>query len=259
MRSVAVVLVLVLIACGEAAGSSTIATRARGTVIAILDGDSLRIDLADGSDEVRLAGINAPEAGECWADEARAALDGLVGQRVTVLGDRRDQYGRRLATVVADAVDVNHEMVRLGHAIVLSGDDSLIAAEDAAAADELGLWSPSACGPAAATGLDIREIVFDPPGPDDADLGEEYVVLVNDGPLADLTGWVLRDESSVHRFRFPDGFRLGPGGSVVVRTGCGNDSPTELHWCAGGPVWNNDGDMALVLDRSGNVVARLRY
>jgi len=257
---VPIALVLALTACGGTTGPSTTAGGETGTVIAVVDGDSLRIALADGTTEVRLTGINAPEVGECWADESRSALDQLVGPRATIHGEGRDQYGRRLATVVVDGMDVNLEMVRLGHAVALSdGGDTLISAEDSAATQRRGLWSATACGPAVDSGLAVVQIVADPPGPDDADLAGEYVVLANDGPTADLTGWVLRDESSVHRFRFPDGFRLGAGESVVVRTGCGNDSPTELHWCAGGPVWNNGGDMALLLDESGNVAVRVRY
>jgi hypothetical protein len=37
-------------------------------------------------------------------------------------------------------------------------------------------------------------------------------------------------------------------------------SSADLAWDPGGsPVWNNDGDMALLLDRDGRVVDRWRY
>ena len=36
-------------------------------------------------------------------------------------------------------------------------------------------------------------------------------------------------------------------------------APTEVFWCSDGPVWNNGGDTALLLDPAGNVAGRLRY
>jgi hypothetical protein len=69
---------------------------------------------------------------------------------------------------------------------------------------------------------------------------------------------VLRDESSVHRYLFPDGFTLGPGARVTVRSGWGDDDGDTLHWGAGS-VWSNDGDTVLLLDAAGNVVDRRRY
>ncbi len=68
-----------------------------------------------------------------------------------------------------------------------------------------------------------------------------------------------RDESSQNRYRFPHGFLVGAGETVAVHTGCGDDGPADLYWCAGNPVWNNGGDTALLLDPAGNVAARLRY
>jgi hypothetical protein len=70
---------------------------------------------------------------------------------------------------------------------------------------------------------------------------------------------MLRDESSEHRYRFPRGTRLRPGEQVTVHTGCGDDGAGDLYWCKNGPVWNNGGDTALLLDPAGNVGGRLRY
>ena len=262
MARTALVVIAVIAACGGRPATPPPATGGEaGTVVAVVDGDSLRIDFdGRGPAELRLAGINAPEAGECWADESRAALERIAGERVSVHGDERDRFGRRLGTVFAGSIDVNLEMIRQGHAIALTeGGESAIAAEEVAVAARSGLWSPVACGPGTRIDVTVSEIVFDPPGPDAEDLDREYVVVTNQGPAADLTGWTLRDESSAHRFRFPDGFRLEAGATVVVRTGCGDDTPEELHWCADGPIWNNAGDMALLLDPAGTVVDRRRY
>jgi len=262
----------VVAACGGSGASpgtsspparpATTAVGTTGFVVAVIDGDSLEIDLGAGAEHIRLAGINAPEAGECWADEARDALAGFAGGAVTVAVEGRDQFGRLLGRVFAGPTEVDIEMVRSGHAIALSGGpeaDRLIAAEEEAVAASSGLWSATACGPAGAGDLDLREVVSDAPGPDDQNPDGEYIVIGNAGTTADLTGWSLRDESSTHRYAFPRGFELDAGETVIIRSGCGDDTPTELHWCADGPVWNNGGDMALLLDPAGNVAARLRY
>lgn len=232
-------------------------------VVAIVDGDSLRVDLGPVTEEVRLIGINAPEVGDCWADEATSALADLIqGSEVMLAGDERDRFGRLLGRVLTGSTEVDVEMVRSGNAIALSdGPDAarLITAEQEAVSASRGMWSPTACGPTGTEELVLLEVVFDPPGPDGNDLNGEYVVVGNQGGDAELTGWSLRDESSVHRFAFPDGFRLGSGETVAIRSGCGDDAPGELHWCSDDPVWNNGGDMALLLDPSGNVAARFRY
>lgn len=267
---------LIVVACGgegESSSTTTLPTTpttsttsapegAVGFVVAVVDGDSLQIDIGPTIEEVRLIGINAPEAGECWADESANALVDLVQGTVTVAGEERDQFGRLLGRVFAGSTEIDLEMVLSGNAIALSESPDairLIAAEEEAVSASRGMWSATACGPSGTGSLVLQDIVFDAPGPDGENPNGEYVVVSNAGADADLTGWVLRDESSIHRFAFPDGFGLEPGETVVIRSGCGDDAPGELHWCADGPVWNNGGDMALLLDPAGNVAARLRY
>jgi hypothetical protein len=64
----------------------------------------------------------------------------------------------------------------------------------------------------------------------------------------DLTGWTLRDRAGhVYRFRY---IRLGPGHSVTVHTGKGDNRSGQRYWGQGYYVWNNDGDRATL--RSGS-------
>jgi hypothetical protein len=74
-----------------------------------------------------------------------------------------------------------------------------------------------------------------------------------------LVGGVLKDETASHRFNFPSGFTLDGGAEVRVFTGCGTDSGTELFWCNGRAVWNNDGDTAFLLDANGNIADEYSY
>ncbi|MEX0826848.1 MAG: lamin tail domain-containing protein [Acidimicrobiia bacterium] len=229
-------------------------------VAAVLDGDSVRVVVDGATTEVRLLGINAPEVDECWADEARTALQNLLEDEITLVEDGADQFGRTLAHLHSGGRHINLALVEAGAAIALATEHpDFAAAEQAAFEDRLGLWSPTACGPAATLEVHISEVSFDAPGPDDENQNGEFAVVSNEGPEADLGGWWIRDESSTHRFRFPDGFVLGTGDRVIIRSGCGQDGSGELYWCANGPVWNNDGDMAMLLDAYGNVDDRWRY
>jgi endonuclease YncB( thermonuclease family) len=232
-----------------------------GAIVDVVrDGDSIAVIVDGRSDEVRIVGINAPGSDECFGDEARALLTAMAGDEVVLVEQGRDQYGRILATTYSGADDLGLAMIEAGGALAESVDHPLLArylaAEQTAFSSRVGMWAPDACGPATGAVVRIEQVVADPPGRDETNLDGESVTITADAPT-DLGGWVLRDESTVHRYTFPAGFVLQ--GSVSVLVGCGDDSPTVLHWCADGPVWNNDGDTALLQDTHGDVVARFRY
>lgn len=224
--------------------------------VEVIDGDSLDTD--DG--EIRLDGLNAPEADECHGRQAGDALAALAAGEVAIEATGIDQFGRTLARVWSDGSSVNERLVADGHAIATSGDDDwtrrMIELETAARQAGRGLWASDACGEAPVPDLRIEFTEPDPPGPDDPD--EEAVTIHNDGREdADISRFVLRDESSVNRLRFPHGTVILPGAALRVSTGC---APIDgIAWCARGPVWNNDGDSALLLSPSGTVVAHARY
>jgi micrococcal nuclease len=245
------------------------AQRSSVDVVDVIDGDTFVADVDGEQVQVRLIGIDTPEAGECWADEATNMLRGLLGQRVELAIDQsdRDQYGRLLRYVDAAGTDVNAEMVRLGGAIArpyppdTSREQDLEAAQRAARQAEAGLWNPAACGPEESSQITITEISADPAGEDALDLNGEYVDLSNRGDApVDLGGWIVRDESASHRFTIPEGFVLDAGATVRLHTGCGTSSSSALFWCMQtSTVWNNDGDTVFVQDTSGNIVASRSY
>jgi micrococcal nuclease len=236
------------------------------TVRSVADGDSFTVVLVGGREaEVRMIGVNAPEFGECVSVEARRTLTALVGtgqiQLVRDVTDR-DRFDRMLRYVVVNGVDVNVEMARRGLALAggfepdVARQPDIDAAQRSARAAGLGLWNPNACGPAASTAVQIVEVEEDPPGRDSDDLNGEYVVIRNSGtaPVA-MTGWKLRDTTTQNRFWFPEGFTLGPGANVTVRVGSGQDGSDVLYWGRRSTVWDNDGDIAFLLDPRGNAVS----
>jgi endonuclease YncB( thermonuclease family) len=221
-------------------------------VTSVIDGDSFRTE--DG--ENRLIGVNAPERDECFGSESREWLTRLVeGRTVEIVGNSTDQFGRQLVEVRIAGISVNLEAVTTGHAFALSDFADNLAAEQPAMEEGRGLWGRDICG---ASGdkpeLTIDEIDFNPPGEDESEL----VVIGNPSfERVDLGGFVLRDESSINRFRFPDR-SLEPGTTVAVTTACPEEGDV-LGWCSDQPVWNNDGDAVILLDHFGRVVAFRRY
>ncbi len=109
------------------------------------------------------------------------------------------------------------------------------------------------------TRVEISDVHADAAGDDAENLADEYVVVTNRGSEpADLSGWVLTDESGA-RYTFPSATVLAPGDSLTVRTGDGVDTATDRYWGAGRPVWNNDGDTVTLLRPDGEVVAEVSY
>ena len=231
-------------------------------VTSVADGDSFRAESSAGEIEVRLLGMNSPELDECHGQPAREALVDLIDSRTIGLATEPelDQFDRVLARAVVDGIYVNLQMVSDGHSLAVSdgGNDRgmFLEAEEEARISEIGIWATNICGAVGPrASLEITGIDFDPPGADD----NESVTIINSGVDAiDLAGFVLRDESSVNRFDFPD-ITLAPGGELVVVRGCGDGEESTLAWCTDQPVWNNEGDTALLLDEVGRIVDIRRY
>jgi len=140
---------LVLAACGDGAALDRLAPGEHGRVAAVRSGDAL---VLDSGLVVRLAGLEVPRAGDAGADEARAALAGLVQGREVQLaygGARRDAYGRALAQVRLTGGDwVEGAMLRAGEARVRTWADNralarpMLDAEARARIAHAGLWRP---------------------------------------------------------------------------------------------------------------------
>jgi micrococcal nuclease len=153
---VALLLLSLLALAGCAEGGATAGAPGAGTDAAVVarvgDGDTLELE---GGDRVRLLQIDAPELGEgeCYAEEALRELATLAppGARVAIEADTTlddvDRYGRLLRYVIADAGNVNVELVRRGAATPYFrqgergryADDLLAAAGEARVAGR-GMW-----------------------------------------------------------------------------------------------------------------------
>lgn len=84
---------------------------------------------------------------------------------------------------------------------------------------------------------------------------DERVEITNAGMASqDFTFWTLVDEEN-NTYSFPEGFVLLPGASVLVHTGQGNDTESDLYWGRDDLVWD-DGEAATLFDASGEIAAR---
>ncbi len=168
-----IVVLLLVLAGGAGAGSSGVlggsdgdsgAPRAaagaprEGSVVKVVDGDTIHVVVGGRREKVRYIGVDTPETKhptkgvQCYGKKASEFNERLVGgERVRLVRDveERDRYGRLLAYVyrVRDGLFVNAELARLGYAQPLTiAPDVRYAARFAALAREAreagrGLWA----------------------------------------------------------------------------------------------------------------------
>lgn len=119
MRFVRPGLALVSMALAAAAIDARPAAEIHALVTYVTDGDSLWVQPAapTAAIEVRLVDIDAPEICQEWGVQSRNALKAIVqGRSVTLQPVAHDHYGRTLARVIVDGVNVNERLVQEGHA-----------------------------------------------------------------------------------------------------------------------------------------------
>jgi len=248
----------------------------RGTVDGVIDGDTLQAVVDGQRVEVRLIGVDAPDAEDCFGAEARTALTGLVAGQTVVLGAGEsdvDASGRALRYVIVEStprVLVNAELVSQGAAIPLhSGhpqESDFLARGDRAYASGNGLWGTFVCGHSDdgvspdRPQLRISEIGLAPRSAGEFDLTNEWIEIVNQSyTVVDIGGWLVRNETGDRYLALPTGTAIAAGGSLQIVTGCGNDSGEVLHWCSETSVWSASSNTVLLRDQRGNVVDRKPY
>jgi micrococcal nuclease len=123
-----------------------------GKVTRVIDGDTLVARISRRNERVRLIGIDTPEIGACFSEEAKRAAQKLAqGRRVRLLGDRsqarRDRFNRLLAYVqLPKRLDLGRELLLGGYGSVYVFDkpfgrlQSYQAAEAKARDAALGIW-----------------------------------------------------------------------------------------------------------------------
>ena len=127
-----------------------------GAVTKVVDGDTIRVGLSDGDWSVRLIGINTPEVGQYYFEEARDKMEELVSGKAVLLQkdvSETDRYGRLLRYVYIGDLFVNAEMVKQGYAQAATYPpdvkyaDLFVSLEREARESGVGLWAQASPSP----------------------------------------------------------------------------------------------------------------
>jgi len=228
----------------------------------IVDGDSVELTIEGVDVEFRLEGYNAPElytdnadgadSQTCNGLAARSALDGLVAsaESIEVIERGTDRFGRTLGDLLIDGESVVDRLVVDGLGLATGDDEDRRGRMVEAASAGVGVWGDG-CGLSATDDLRIGGIQVDAPGNDRSNLAEEYVEVVNtgSGPI-ELAGWVLRDDTTGHRFPLPG--TLAAGERLTVITGAGPSDQVGVHHLDESfAVWSNDWETVILVDPDG--------
>lgn len=100
----------------------------------------------------------------------------------------------------------------------------------------------------------IVNVQFEAPGSEKGSLNGEWVEL--EGYGLDMSGYTLHDKGKKHIYKFPKGFEIH--GKIRVFTGKGKDTSTKLFWNNPRPIWNDEDDVASLLDQKGRIVSKVR-
>ena len=155
LRNLVVIGLSLLVSCSSGA---TTENEVLITVLKVIDGDTVDIDIKGNTERVRLIGVNTPETKhptkpiECFGPEASAYLTQLLPKGTTVRIERdveaRDRYGRMLLYLYLGSNDlfINLDLVARGYGTPMSiepntfhRNDFVRAAAQAEAAN-VGLW-----------------------------------------------------------------------------------------------------------------------
>jgi len=129
----------------------------RAEVTRIVDGDTIEVSIASSLDRIRLIGIDTPEYGRCFAEEATSRQAALTQDQEVLLEadasqDDRDKYGRLLRYIwLPDGHMVNAILVAEGYAYEYTYNEpyryveEFMQLEHGAHLADLGLWASTTC------------------------------------------------------------------------------------------------------------------
>ena len=233
----------------------------------VVDGDTV---ILENGKRVRLLGINSPEKGQKFYEEAKTRLKKLVEGKKVILKedfDDEDKYGRWLRYVYIGGELVNAKLVREGYATPYMLQNIKYKTEIQNAWHDCLDENLRICGNEKKcdnTCIGISYINWDADGNDCKNLNGEYVVFKNFCNIScNLTKWKILD-SDGNYFLFPE-FELKPYSKLTIYTGDGKNTKNKLYWNNSGKgcnaVWNNDcdGDIVYLVNSLGEQVFEYKY
>jgi len=213
----------------------------------IIDGDTIVVS-AIGS--VRMLGINTPERGEEYYEEAKIFLENLILNQTVRLEfgrDKTDKYKRTLAYVFLGNKNINKQLVENGFANIYfpSGKDThyneFLKSWEKCIEKKINLceFSKDTC----AKYVNFREL----------NVKTQELILGNNCNFnCNLTNWKIKNEGRKN-FIFGD-FVLGNLKEVSIKIGDGINSSEILYWDKGNYVWTEISDSVFLRDDKNKLV-----
>jgi len=248
--------------------------RKRVLVSKILDGDTVETNLGE---KIRYLGINTPEKGQPFANEATKLNQDLVlGKEIYLEFDiqTKDRYGRTLAYVYASGIFINLEMVKKGLGVSetiqpnIKYQDEIVNAQKEARDKCFGIWkglcSQEENGVLGKKDICVKIISINAnaPGDDNKNKNGEWIEIKNSCQnQISMDDWLLKDSSASNNYTFKS-FVLDGGKIIMLYSGCGNDQTDKLYWeCPERKyaIWNNSGDHAFLYNEKGELVSDYQY
>ena len=224
----------------------------------VIDGDTI---ILSNGEKVRLIGINTPEYGRYYFDEARELMEILtLGKEVMLERDitDRDKYGRLLRYVYVNGLFINLEMIERGFANAytyppdVKYTEKFLEAERYARSNDIGLWERSKI---TIVKIDIN---YDAEGNDNQNLNDEYVIVENiSSKDVNIGDWTVKD-SATNIYKFCS-FLFKKDSIIYLFSGSGIDSNGNFYWGGTRPVWNNNHDTLYLRDAEGLLVEIYNY
>jgi micrococcal nuclease len=205
--------------------------------VRVIDGDTLEIN----GETIRLLGINCPEKGEKYYEEAKEFLENLTtGKEIEIKRKEKDIYGRTLAYIFLDGKNVNLEIIKEGYA-----NPYYPISEDTYSENMYLAWeecTKNLCEKSSILCLEIESI----------SIKNQELVLRNDcNYLVNLEGFNLKDEGR-KKYIFPE-IILKSQEEINIVVGDSEDTTDTLFWNRS-YVWTESGDMIILRDYEDKLV-----
>ncbi|MDP2925513.1 MAG: thermonuclease family protein [Nanoarchaeota archaeon] len=203
----------------------------------VVDGDTIKVNINETEETIRLLGINTPEKGKAFSNEAKNFLKQFENENIKLLRDKEDidRYKRKLRYVLYNDRLLNVEILENGYATSFMLDelkfkDKFVSAEKYAKDNEKTLWKKSkdVCS-------DCIELI-------ELNPEEDYFIIENScNHDCSLINWSVKDDAN-HFFNIE---------SLKAKHSKTYKSDKE--------VWNDDKDRFFLRDNKGELVVFYEY
>jgi micrococcal nuclease len=210
----------------------------------IIDGDTIVAN----NQTIRLLGINSPEKGEKYSNEAKEFLENLILEKeITIESFGTDLYKRTLAYVFLGSKNINLEIVKNGFAnpYFPEGKQKYYSEFQEAWKNCVnnGLNFCKTSTDKCASCITLNKF----------DYKNEIIILKNSCSFdCDLTSWTIKDEGR-KKFTFPN-FILEKHKQVAIMVGEGTDTKDKLFWHYKTYVWTDSGDTLFLRDKNNDLI-----